>query len=251
MQTRIMIDGIHADVPEIKRQFPSPQMILVYVTGSADIKWTDADRAEFQGAVQVTVDQGGLGSPVPDAMVRDVEPGGWSAAEAVKMDNWHTPRPTIYCDRTRLQEVMALGWKGDVILAWPGYNSSGPPSFPGVNVVAVQHLFAARWDESIVYDTTWPHVPNQPEPRPTVSLTVSQRIANLAFGVVPGCDHYVVEYAAHGIASNVVLARPPQPKAGTVVHVTEMAIPGGSGGSVTVFAIVHGRAQLVGSVSLP
>jgi hypothetical protein len=111
----------------------------------------------FHGALTVEIDQGFNSQPITTAMVRDVETGAWAVDKAVDRSTWHAPRPTIYCNRNTLPLVMGAGWRGDVWLAWPGYNSSEPPVFPGVNVVAVQDVFGPNYDRSTVYDDTWPY----------------------------------------------------------------------------------------------
>lgn len=251
MATRIMIDTIHANVPAVKKQFPNPQMVAYYRTGSTDIQWTDADVAEFQGAVMVSIDQGGQGSHVADAMVRDVEPGAWTPQGAVNLANWHTPRPTIYCDRADLPRVIAAGWRKDVWLAWPGYAASGPPSEPGVNIVAVQNVFGADHDSSLVFDPTWPHIVIPPSPPPTLSVTVTDRQADMAWPVAVGADHYDIDYTPEGSALTVTIGRPPQSKTGGSVHALNVVIPGARGGAIQVFAIISSKRHLIGSVHLP
>ena len=251
MATRIMIDGRGANAAQIKAEVGVPQLICFYVTGSPDIVWTDAEKALFPASAHVTIDQGGNGSPVPDAMVRDVEPGAWSAIAAIRDKPWNTPRPTIYCDRSDLNRVIADGWRGDVWLAWPGYAGSGPPSFPGVNVVAVQNVFGGDRDSSLVYDPTWPHVATPTGPTPTLSVTVTDRQADMAWPVAIGADHYNVQYLADSAAVPVVIARPPQPKSGATVHEVALVIPGARGGTVDVYAIIASKPHLIGSVHLP
>lgn len=155
--TRLMVDCIHVNVPEVKQLFPSIGMIAWYGTGSPDIRWDGNDLAEFPDAIKVLIDQGGEGGPLANAVVRDVETGAWTPASAVHDTPWDADRPTIYCNRSTLPSVIGEGWRGDVILAWPGYDSAAAPVFPGVTIVAVQNQFDSAYDLSTVYDNDWPY----------------------------------------------------------------------------------------------
>lgn len=251
MATRVMIDGTNSDAQAIKREFGMPQMLAYYVTGSQGIPWTAADIAMFPDSIHVTIDQGGSGSPVTTAIVRDVEPGAWGADVAVRHAPWTPDRPTIYCDRNDLPAVIAAGWRKDVWLAWPGYAGSGPPTFAGVNIVAVQNVFGTDHDSSIVYDTTWPHTPAPRPPASVMSATITGRMADISFGLAIGADHYVIEYTPDGSTTGQLVTRLPQPKSGAVVHGLNLEVPGARGGHLTAFAIIHGAANLIGSVTLP
>lgn len=155
MTTRTMWDAIHNNVPVIPL---GAELVAGYVTGTPDIKWTAGDWTRWRGDRHVSIDQGGMGSPVPWANVRDVETGAWHPASAVTLGaGWTAERPTIYCNRDTLPRVLAAGWKGDLWLAIP---SSTPPAEPpkvtGCTVVAVQYGFAGSHDLSIVFDPYWP-----------------------------------------------------------------------------------------------
>lgn len=176
--TRLMIDCTHTNVAAVKRIFPNPPLVAVYLTGTPDIQWSAADRAQWPDSIQVTIDQGGPGSPVAQAMGRDVEPGAWTPSAAVDKSNWHTSRPFIYCDRADLGSVINAGWRGDVWLAWPGWVGTAKPSYPGINIVAIQNVFTAQYDESIVFDDTWP-----------IAATKEAEVINLQ--VSPGKEAYV------------------------------------------------------------
>jgi hypothetical protein len=152
-----MIDCISSQARAVKTMFARPELVAWYGTGTPDIQWTPADIALFAGSVMVEIDQGFNSPPITTAIVRDVETGAWAVDKAVDRSTWHTPRPTIYCGRSTLPRVMGAGWRGDVWLAWPGYSSSEPPVFPGVNIVAVQNVWMANYDRSTVYDDTWPY----------------------------------------------------------------------------------------------
>lgn len=156
MVTEPMGDSTHANVSILKRYCGDLHYIAGYVTGTPDIKWTDTDWAQFPDATHITIDQGGPGSPVDTAIVRDVEPGAWNAKAAVNKTGWNVERPTIYCDRSDLSSVLANGWRGDIWLAYPGWNSPEPPSVSAGKIVAVQNNYYGTYDTSTVYDTTWP-----------------------------------------------------------------------------------------------
>ena len=163
-----MGDAIHDNVGHL--QVARPQLAAGYVTGSADIKWTAADWALFPGIPHVTIDQGFTGSPVPSAIVRDVEPGAWQPFSAVNRNGWTAARPTIYCDRNDLSReggVLGCGWKGDLWLAWPGWNGEPLPTAPGCTYVAVQNQpnVGNAYDLSVVLDDNWPDLaPTPPAP---------------------------------------------------------------------------------------
>jgi len=140
-------------------------LVAGYVTGSPDIQWTAADFARFPGVPHVTIDQGFTGSPVPSANVIDVEAGAWTAGAAVAfIPAMTSPRPTIYSGQSDAEIVWSLGYKGDYWLAWPGWTGTAPPAHlangvpvpPGVRIVAVQNVFAASYDLSVVFDPFWP-----------------------------------------------------------------------------------------------
>ena len=155
---RIMYDCIHQNVDAVKALWKPGNLVAAYLTGSPAIKWTSADLARFPADSIVTIDQGFTGSPILTAMVRDVERGAWTAENAIK-EPWHTPRPTIYCNKTDLQTVISLGWKGSIWLAHPEQMPVSAPTYPGVTVVAQQFGFDTTHDVSVVFDGNWPHLP--------------------------------------------------------------------------------------------
>ena len=249
--TRTMVDFTHDAVSIVRREVPSPQMVGWYSTGSPDVRWTDADRAEFQGAIMVDIDQGFTGSPVPTANVRDVETGAWGPGTAVNRAGWLAERPTIYCDRSTLPSVIADGWRGDVWLSWPGYDGVAPPLFPGVTVVAVQNVIGRDYDTSVVYDPYWPAkapVTMTPE---IVNVAVHTRAANVSFNRVDGAAHYVIEFRASLNAVNTLVARAPQTSQASLVYVANLTIPGAQGGIIDVYAIIGSNPALIGSHNLP
>lgn len=249
--TRVMYDAISANAETLKRRMGAPGMVAYYVTGSPDIRWSDAQVAMFSNSEMISIDQGFTGSPVRTAMVRDVEPNAWTPANAVDLSNWDAERPTIYCDRSDLQTVIAEGWKGDVWLAYPGWSGPTPPVYPGVNVVAVQRTFDADWDVSTVYDPYWPHKPPAGFLPPDLHVTIVRRVANLSFNIHPNAGHYVALYYERAGAPQHLVGRAPQPVTGTVVSMTADIIPGDIAGQVDVFAIVNAQAIPWGTVNLP
>lgn len=131
-----------------------------YVTGSPTIRWTAADFALFPANKRVTIDQAFTGSPVPSAIVRDVQPGAWTAAAAVNTKPWTPARPTIYCSLDTLTQVASAGWKGDVWVALydgvPSLNFTVPA---GMRCVAKQYSDSGgggAYDISEVFDLYWP-----------------------------------------------------------------------------------------------
>jgi hypothetical protein len=157
--TRLMGDATHVNVPQLASA-PGLQVAAGYVTGTPDILWTAADWARFAGISQVTIDQGGVGSPVASAVVRDVEAGAWTVANAVNRDRWTASRPTIYCSLSTVPTLASAGWSGDVWVAnWTSTPPSSPPATPGMNCVAVQYTNqggGGAYDLSIVFDPAWP-----------------------------------------------------------------------------------------------
>lgn len=148
-------DATHINVAQIPA---NARVVFGYDTGTPDIKWTGGNYARFVSARKVHIDQGGLGSPVLTAHMRDVEPNAWSPESAVtETRGWNPPRPTIYCDRYDLPRVLAAGWHGDLALAIPSdLPPEKPPLVAGCTVVAVQWKFEAGMDLWVVFDDTWP-----------------------------------------------------------------------------------------------
>jgi hypothetical protein len=156
--TRTMGDAIHANVPQLAAA-AGIEMVAGYVTGSPEIAWTAADWALFPDVPHVTIDQGYTGSPVPTAVVRDVESGAWSAGSAVGSRPWTAARPTIYCNQSTLPSVLAAGWRGDLWLAIVGWQAGESlPDAPGCTIVAVQDALSVNgaYDLSTVLDPYWP-----------------------------------------------------------------------------------------------
>lgn len=154
---RTMIDGLGINAAAMHAKMPNPDLVAVYDTGTPNILWTPQERSLFQGITQVTIDQGYRSPVITRSIVRDVEPGAWLPADAVGLGNWRAERPTVYCDRTDLQEVISLGWRRDVWLAWPGYTAPTAPNLGPVNIVAVQNTNSAIPELSTVYDPYWPY----------------------------------------------------------------------------------------------
>jgi hypothetical protein len=159
------------NVPALVGKAGELQIVAPYVTGSPDIKWTAQQRALFPAPrwQQATIDQGFTGSPVPGALIRDVESGGWSVSHALTSP-WDNPKKTIYIEASRLGELAAAGWHGNVWLAhWTGIRPLIAPPMPaGITCVAQQYASpktgsGGPYDLSAVFDPNWPETP--PEPR--------------------------------------------------------------------------------------
>jgi len=248
---RWMINGTHANMQAIRNAIASGEMLGYYVTGTPGIRATISDLATFTGHVRVSIDQGGPGSPVPTATVRDVESGAWTVASAVQTHNWTAKRPTIYCSLDTVPEVQAAGWRGDLWLAIPGYTPSTPPTVKGCTVVAVQRTFDPEYELSSVYDDSWPYDAPKTAVAPGISVTVYSRRADLAFPRNPDAGHYVIQYQDTAGDAPLLLNRVAQPDDEPSIHEDALPVPGASGGTITVWAIVNSVPVKVGSAKLP
>lgn len=249
--TRIMYDFTHSNVGFMKVNFPDAPMIAWYGTGSPGIEWTPDDRADWPHANMVEIDQGGAGTPILTAHIRDVENGAWTPGAAVDKTGWNVPRPTIYGSRFAIDQVVSDGWRGDVWLAAPGPKPISPPSIPGVKVVAVQWNWAPNYDESIVFDDTW-YPASVPSPAPGgLSVDVQQRRGSITLSRVVSADHYVIHYIDSSGEPPIVLERVPQWAGTATMVLLDRPIPGSHGGTVYADAIVHSGAVRVGTVTLP
>lgn len=249
--TRAMYDATGSNADWVRANLPKPDLMAYYGTGSKGIVWTAVEVASFAGTTMVEIDQAFTGSPVATAVVRDVENGAWTVENAVKRAGWVPSRPTIYCNRSTLGEVIAHGWQGDIWLAWPGWNGQPLPAVPGCTIVAVQDAFHATYDHSVVLDPHWPSLPPVPHPGAMPSLTTLYRLAHAAWPIRANADHYVVRYQPPGTGAPVVLARPPQPLSGGAVHPGDLHIPGANGGQVLVDAIVDGKPVRIADFHMP
>jgi hypothetical protein len=148
-------DATHDNVLSIPH---NAAVVMGYDTGTPDIRWTPNDWGQFPTTRKVHIDQGGIGSKVNTATVRDVETGAWTPEAAViDTKGWDAERPTIYCNQNTLPRVLAAGWHGDLWLAIPSnIRPTVPPVVEGCTVVAVQFDFAGPYDRSVVFDDTWP-----------------------------------------------------------------------------------------------
>jgi len=168
MASRFMVDCTHANLHKIDPAFlKTNQLIAGYDTGDPTVRWTpdDWNYVAGLGLKTIHIDQGFTGSPVPSDVVRDVEPGAWNAVVA-ESEKWTALRPTIYCDRNDLMEVLSLGWRKDLWLAWPlpsipskDFVLSTYPQLAQCNLIGVQIGFTSVYDHSVIYDTYWPNVP--------------------------------------------------------------------------------------------
>lgn len=178
MANRHMYDAIAANAP-VLRQF-NPSMVAIYLTGSADIRWTTAQVSLFPNvSTFVRIDQGGATSPQYSATVFDAEPNAWSIPNAIAATKKSTaPRPTVYCDRNDYRTIPG-SYTGDIWLAAPGLSDNEAIALAATDkrIVAVQNLFAGSYDRSIVVDPYWPEkapVVNPPDPTPGGSLYTVQ-----------------------------------------------------------------------------
>ena len=148
-------DTVHNLVPNIPWD---AHVVMGYDTGSSLVRWSSLDFRRFPKARVVHIDQGGPGSPVLTATVRDVERGAWTPQTAVRdTKGWSAERPTIYCNQSTLPEVLASGWRGDLWLAiLTPKPPAQPPRVEGCSVVAVQYRFGQLYDTSVVFDDSWP-----------------------------------------------------------------------------------------------
>lgn len=168
--TRTMYDAIAANAVDLVPLKPS--MVAIYLTGSADIRWTSKQVAMLPSVTTwVRIDQAGATAPQYVANVMDVEPGCYTPQDVPGWTSKCTaPRPTVYCDRSDLAAVMAL-WKGDIWLAAPGLSEAECLALAANNkqLVAVQNVFGQTFDQSVVIDANWPlkaPVPKPPTSRP-------------------------------------------------------------------------------------
>jgi hypothetical protein len=176
--SRRMIDTTHNGLPAALstiRALPAGNLVALYDTGSGGIAATAADIAEIPtNLTTVFIDQGFTGSPNIHATVRDCENGAWQLEKAVNKSGWNVPRPTLYVGfPNTVQEAYNLGWRGDVwtVRSSPTAPTSPPNVPPGINVVGTQWNFSnPNFDESVIYDNTWPEakVTTPAQPTPTV-----------------------------------------------------------------------------------
>lgn len=247
---RIAYDCTSGAAQWVHDNLPVPDVMFWYGTGSPGIQWNDAEKALFPHSVLVEIDQGGAGTPVPSAQVRDVESGAWAPGQAVSKAGWTAERPTIYCNRSTLPSVAADGWQGDVWLAWPGWAGETLPSYPGITIVAVQDEFHADYDHTTILDQAWPGAAVTPPSQGSLSVTVESRSGALAFTTSLSPDHVVIEYTPPNRSGSVVLTRVADVVPGKAYHVNLTYIPGVFGGKISAFAIVHGKSLLIGSRDL-
>lgn len=168
--TRTQYDCIGVNARYMHSLFPNAEMVAWYGTGDANVRWLPSDNALWPNAVQVQIDQGFTGSPIPGATVRDVERGAWTLSTAMNRSNWTAERQTIYCNRSTLPQVAGEGWQGDVWLAAPSTTIDQVTSYPGINIVAIQDTFNANFDSSTVYDGTWPYLASEEKDMIYVSI---------------------------------------------------------------------------------
>lgn len=103
----LMIDTIHQTAGNIPAGTPK---VAGYVTGTPEIRWTQADWGRFPHAGQITIDQG-HGTDIHAAKVLDVEQGAATPAEAAR---WAHERKAagigfsdIYISASRIPDLLA------------------------------------------------------------------------------------------------------------------------------------------------
>lgn len=248
--SRIAYDCTGGNAQWVHDNLPSPDVMFWYGTGSPSVAWNEAEKSLFPHSVMVEIDQGGAGSPIPDAQVRDVENGAWGPGAATDKNGWNVARPTIYCDRSTLPSVAADGWRGDVWLAWPGWAGEALPAYRGITIVAVQDAFDSNYDHTTILDATWPGAATPPSSAGGIGVTVNSRAADLEFVTTLTPDHVVIEYVPASKAGSLVLTRVSPVVPNRKYRVSLSYIPGGSGGTVSVYGIVSGKAHLIGTQNL-
>lgn len=246
MTDRIGYDCIGGNAQWVRDHLPLPSVMFWYGTGSPAIEWSAAERAMFPSDILVEIDQGGMGTPVLTAMVRDVENGAWQPGQAANKTGWHVTRPTIYCNRSTLPSVAADGWKGDVWLAWPGWTGEALPEHPGITIIGVQDQFNGGYDHTTFIDPTWPALPNPVPAGNSMSITVDSRNANMAYTVDFIPDMVQILFAPQAGARFVVLRTITGVHPGVANHVSNLTIPGHAGGIISVAAIKNGVATEIG-----
>lgn len=249
--TVTMIDATGVEAAWVKANLPNPQMLAIYDTGSAGIVWTQADKALFPHTTFVTIDQGGNGSPISASVVRDVEPGAWVAANAEKIAGWTAARKTIYCDRSELDLVVNAGWRGDVWLAWPGWNGEQLPHMDKVRIVAVQNGWHGTYDSSVVLDPSWPFGTVTPPAGHHLSVTVAGRIIDAAWDMIVGATEYIIDYVSVPGVMPLTIDIIPQPVKGGAIHAEKVPVPGAKGGAIRVSYVHDGITAVIASTTLP
>lgn len=250
-KTRIAYDTIGGNAFWVKKHLADPDIMFFYGTGSPNVQWTKSEISLFPPAIMVEIDQGGMGTPKLDAVVRDIENGAWTPGAAVDKTGWNVERPTLYCVRDTLPQVVADKWQGDVWLAWPGWKGEALPRYPGITFVAVQSGFFANYDSSVIIDPYWPHKTPADVYDSGFSLTIFNRTASLAFNAYPGADSYHVLYRPDGQPTATTIATISPPPARDVEHIATLTIPGSHGGELQVIASLAGTVKLIVAHPLP
>ena len=177
---RVMYDGVNpSTVPS------GADVYAGYINGN----WPTYGlfTAKFPQARQVSITVFSKG----DAQVLDVENGDASAADVpawlTRQRSLNQARPTVYCSRVGSP---GYGWQ-DVIDAcraagvalpdfWIADYTTGahPLALNGITAVAVQWIDHGGYDESAIYDPTWPAANPTPKPSPTPRPKPKRRYIN-------------------------------------------------------------------------
>jgi hypothetical protein len=201
MKPRIMLNGEGVSAAWMATNLAKPDMVAWYGTGTGDVPWNVSERNLFPGVSKVIIDQGGTGSPLSMADVRDVENGAWNVSRAVNKVGWDAPRPTIYCSQSTLPTLKLAGWTGDVWLAIPGYSAPVAPGIAPMRCVAVQNVFKPLYESSLVFDPTWPNTPSK-----GTSMLTLEVLPNDAIGAPfhPGAFTHLALYSPQASGTSPV-----------------------------------------------
>lgn len=249
--TRYGYDCIGAVASWVRTNLPLPAVMFWYGTGSPDIQWDAADRQQYPADILVEIDQGGAGSPVMTAIVRDVENGAWAPGTATDKKGWDVERPTLYGSRDTLSQVASDGWKGDYWLAWPGWTGEALPEYPGITIIGVQDLWESNYDRTTFLDEFWPHLPPPPPVHNPVSVTIHSRTANAAFNSLENASGYKILYAETPQTAPVKIWAGPAVSNSPVTHVVNLIIPNAHGGELSFYGTIAGTDHLIGTFPVP
>src|SRR5271154_4781527 len=73
VMSRTGLDCTGGNAGFVRASLPLPDVMMWYGTGSPSVEWSESERTLFPASILCEIDQGGLGTPVLTAVVRDVE----------------------------------------------------------------------------------------------------------------------------------------------------------------------------------
>lgn len=194
----LMYDATHANVDSIPL---SAAKVAGYITGTPDIKWTQADWDRFPHAAHIQIDQGDGSDATSQATahalkVGDVEPGALTAQQAaaiclgrLKAGIAYT---TLYADRTDAAKLLPALEAADKTVAWhahirlwladPSVTQAEAAAMlnttvDGLVCRAVQFHFGATTDMSVTAPDWYP-APKPPAPVTLKSVSVTARYSD-------------------------------------------------------------------------